>query len=61
MTHHDELLDRKQAANFLHVSDRTLDRIPEIPRIKIGDRRIFFRMSDLAGYVASRVETRTAA
>ncbi|MGC9272138.1 helix-turn-helix transcriptional regulator [Acidiphilium sp.] len=61
MTNTDELLDRKQAAKYLHVSDRTLDRIPEIPRVKIGDRRIFFRLSDLAGYVASRTEIRTAA
>ncbi len=61
MTHSDELLDRKQAANFLHVSDRTLDRIPEIPRIKIGERKIFFRLSDLANYIASRAEVRTAA
>jgi len=61
MTNTDELLDRKQAAKYLRVSDRTLDRIPEIPRIKIGDRRIFFRLSDLVGYVASRTEIRTAA
>jgi predicted DNA-binding transcriptional regulator AlpA len=61
MTHLDDLLNRKQAADFLHVSDRTLDRIPEIPRIRVGERRIFFRRSDLAAYLAARTETRAAA
>jgi excisionase family DNA binding protein len=61
MTNHDELLDRKEAARYLHVSDRTLDRIGEIPRIKIGDRKIFFRRSDLANYIATRTEIRAAA
>lgn len=61
MTHNDELLDRKQAAIFLKVSDRTLDRISDLPRIRIGERRICFRRSDLTAYLDRRTETRAAA
>lgn len=56
-----DLMSRRDSADFLGVSERTLDRIPQIPRVKIGERRIMFRRSDLVDYVAGRTETRTAA
>lgn len=51
MTTATELLTRHEAATFLKVSDRTLDRITDIPRVKIGGRRIVFRRADLESYV----------
>ena len=56
-----DLLDRKSAAAFLQISERSLDRIPNLPRVRVGQRRILFRKSDLAEYVASRIETQNAA
>ncbi|SIQ46301.1 MULTISPECIES: helix-turn-helix transcriptional regulator [Acidiphilium] len=61
MLNQDELLGRKEAAQYLRICERTLDRIPHIPRVKIGQRRIMFRRADLADYIADRTETRTAA
>lgn len=51
-----ELLDRREASAFLKISDRTLDRLSDLPRIKIGGRRVVFRRSDLLAYVDRRIE-----
>ncbi|HQT62588.1 MULTISPECIES: AlpA family transcriptional regulator [unclassified Acidiphilium] len=56
-----DLLDRKQAAAFLKISDRTLDRIADLPRVRIGLRRVLYRRADLAAYVTRRIETQHAA
>jgi len=60
MTAETDLMDRNEAADFLRVSPRTLDRIAALPRVRIGDRRIFYRREDLRRYVAGQVETRAA-
>lgn len=57
----DELLDRKEAAAFCKISDRTLDRQTGLPRIKLTERRIVYRRSDLENWISARVETRSAA
>jgi hypothetical protein len=50
----DEFLDRKQAAALLKISERTLDRQSDIPRIRITARRILYRRSDLLAWVDAR-------
>ena len=47
MTVQDELLDRKEAANFCKVSERTLDRQTDLPRVKLPARRVVYCRSDL--------------
>jgi len=56
-----ELLDRQRAAALLGVSDRTLDRITDIPRVRLSARRVAYRRADLERYVEQRTETRSAA
>lgn len=56
-----ELLDRQRAAALLGVSDRTLDRITDIPRVRLSPRRVAYRRIDLEKYVEQRTETRNAA
>jgi excisionase family DNA binding protein len=54
----DQLLTYKQAARFLQVSEATLRRMVEsgeLATIRIGERSVRFRPSDLRGYVESRV------
>lgn len=57
----DELVDRKAAARFLHVSQATLsrwmkDRIgPAVVKLTDGDRgRVLYRRRDLEAFVESR-------
>jgi predicted DNA-binding transcriptional regulator AlpA len=52
----DKLLSRSQAAAFLGISDRTLDRQEDIPRIKLTARRIVYKESDLTAYVEARTK-----
>lgn len=56
----DELLDRKEAARLLRVSPRTVDRIAQLPRIRVGCRRILFRRGDLDAYLEARTDPRAA-
>ncbi len=56
-----ELLDRHRAAALLGISDRTLDRIEDLPRIRLSARRVAYRRSDLEKYIERRVEVRNAA
>ena len=54
------LLNKSDVAEELGgVSTRTVDRIPEtdLPRVRIGVRRIMFRRQDVEAYVAQRVST----
>lgn len=51
----DTLLDRKEAAVFCKISERTLDRQPDLPRVKLTARRIMYRQSDLQSWVASKI------
>jgi len=57
----DELLDRKEAAAFCKISERTLDRQPDLPRVKLTARRVVFRKSDLAAWIESKAAARGAA
>ncbi|MGC9217235.1 helix-turn-helix transcriptional regulator [Acidithiobacillus sp.] len=54
MTAIDELFDRKGAATFCKISERTLDRQPDLPRVKLTARRIVFRKSDLQAWIERR-------
>lgn len=50
------LLDKKEAAQFLKISPRTLDRLHEIPRVRLTRNRVAFRAVDLAGWAETRLE-----
>ena len=56
-----ELLDRKRAAAFLGVCDRTLDRLVDLPRVRLSARRVAYKRADLERFIEQRTETRTAA
>lgn len=49
----DRLRGRKETAEILGISVQTLDRL-QLPRIKVSARRIGFKDSVIAQYVASR-------
>ncbi len=57
----DELLDRKEAANFLKISHRTLDRQIDLPRVKLTARRVVFRKSDLLAWIEAKTRQHVAA
>lgn len=61
MTATDELLDRKEAAAFCKISERTLDRQADLPRVKLTARRIVFRRSDLIAWIEAKAATHCAA
>ena len=50
------LLNKKEAAAFLKISSRSLDRLHEIPRVRLTRSRVAFRAVDLAEWAASRLE-----
>lgn len=50
------LLDKSEAAKFLKVSPRTLDRLHDIPRVRLSKNRVAFRAADLAAWAESRIE-----
>ncbi len=56
-----ELLDRHRAAALLGISDRTLDRIEDLPRVRLSARRVAYRRADLERYVEQRLEVRKVA
>ena len=56
----EELLDRREAAVFCKISERTLDRQPDIPRIKLTARRIVFRRSDLLAWIEAKAQIAAA-
>lgn len=60
MPAHEELLDRKEAASFCKISERTLDRQTDLPRVKLTARRIVFRKSDLLAWIEARTTPRAA-
>lgn len=51
----EKLLSKDEAAAALSISRRTLDRLRDLPRIRIAARRVGFRPSDLAAWAAARV------
>ena len=53
----DKLLSKDEAAAALCVSKRTIDRLRDLPRVKLGSRRVAFRPSDIAAWAASRLST----
>lgn len=55
-----DLLDRKSAAALLKISDRTLDRLPDLPRVRLSARRVVYRRADLERYIEKRLEAATA-
>lgn len=57
----DELLDRKEAAAFCKISDRTLDRQTDLPRVKLTARRVVYRKSDLIAWIESKTRQHGAA
>jgi predicted DNA-binding transcriptional regulator AlpA len=57
----DELLDRKEAAALCKISERTLDRQADLPRVKLTARRVVFRKSDLLAWIESKADGRRAA
>ena len=60
----EHLLTTKEAAQFLGVSKAFLERDrwagARIPFIRIGDRAVRYRLSDLELYVCSRQRTSTS-
>jgi len=56
----DELFDRKTAADFCKISKRTLDRQADLPRVKLTERRIMYRKSDVLAWIGRKVSTRAA-
>lgn len=60
----DDLLNTKQAANYLHVSEAFLNRDrwvgATIPFIKIGSRAVRYRKSDLDLFINSRMHMSTS-
>lgn len=59
-----QLLDTKQAAQFLGLSKAFLERDrwagAKIPFIKIGDRAVRYRIEDLKAYIESRIRVSTS-
>lgn len=56
-----ELLNRNEAAVFLKISTRTLDRQSDLPRVKLTERRIVYRKTDLLNWIQSRANGHCAA
>jgi hypothetical protein len=56
VTEDDDFLDKTEAAALFKISERTLDRLPGLPRIRISERRIVYRRSALLDYINSRSE-----
>lgn len=56
MTDTTPLLDKKEAAGFLKISPRTLDRLHAIPRVRLTRNRVAFRAVDLAAWAETRLE-----
>jgi len=48
-----QTLTRKEAAEYLGIHENTLDRTPEIPRIRIGGK-VLFRIITLDKYLADK-------
>lgn len=61
---HTQLLNTKQAANYLGVSSAFLERDrwagARIPFVKLGSRSIRYRVSDLEKYIADSVRYSTS-
>lgn len=59
-----QLLDTKQAAQFLGLSKAFLERDrwagAKVPFIKIGDRAVRYRIEDLEAYIESRIRVSTS-
>ncbi len=59
-----QLLNTKQAANYLSVSNAFLERDrwagARIPFIKIGSRAVRYRISDLDAYIENSIRTSTS-
>jgi excisionase family DNA binding protein len=59
-----QLLNTKQAANYLAVSNAFLERDrwagARIPFIKIGSRAVRYRISDLDAYIEGSLRTSTS-
>lgn len=59
-----QLLDTKQAAQFLGLSKAFLERDrwagAKVPFIKIGDRAVRYRIEDLETYIESRIRVSTS-
>ena len=53
----DRILRRKQAAELLGISERTLLRM-SLPSIKISERAVGYRESVIAAHIASREAVR---
>ncbi len=57
----DALLSRKEAAVFCKISERTLDRQTDLPRVNLTERRIMYRQSDLLAWIAGKTAPRAPA
>jgi len=59
-----QLLNTKQAANYLAVSNAFLERDrwagARIPFVKIGSRAVRYRLSDLDDYIEGSIRTSTS-
>lgn len=59
-----QLLDTKQAAQFLGLSKAFLERDrwagAKVPFIKIGERAVRYRIEDLETYIESRIRVSTS-
>lgn len=50
----DRMLNRVETARMLGISDRTLDRLPDLPRLKLSPSRVGYRLSDVLAWMQSR-------
>lgn len=60
----DKLLNTKEAAQLLGVSNAFLERDrwagARVPFIKVGSRAVRYRLSDLEGYIEGRLRNSTS-
>ncbi len=57
----DDLLTRKETAALCKISDRTLDRQNDLPRVQLTARRIMYRRSDVLAWIATKTAPRATA
>lgn len=57
----DDLLTRKETAALCKISDRTLDRQNDLPRVQPTVRRIMYRRSDVVAWIATKTAPRANA
>ncbi len=50
----DRILNRFETARMLGISDRTLDRLTDLPKLKLSASRVGYRLSAVLDWMQSR-------